>query len=412
MSEIAEPAVIGCNMNEMEPAVVVSCSGSESGSDSAVFRVPVCILGGTGLSGRAVYQMLCRHQIFDCQCIVGSPKSFGRPYADVWREKEERLVAAHGALGYEAMEFPRGSNPNPFVMSFADFVSKHSPSSIEYVVSTISPALASLEEELVGLGFRVVSISPCGREPANTFVLERRVPSRPLPLYKSPNCVVCGVAPVLAAIYERADSSWWSVDRVTVTTLQSLTGRGDSPYESSLCIGSTLPVGQVEETENYIANELCGLFGMSSGPAPMGGDKGASVDVRCYRGGAVRGHLVDLRVELSGGASYTSAQVSSWFSSFDPLKEFKASCREQGFYLTGSDELPIRYEGSKWGASQRDVLGMQVIVTNLYCSGNCIKCTVLVDNLVKGAAGAAVQIMEWVEWQDRQNWSSLKVPPP
>jgi len=43
---------------------------------------------------------------------------------------------------------------------------------------------------------------------------------------------------------------------VTITTIQSLTGRGDSPYESSLCVGNMLPVGKLEETEKFIALEV------------------------------------------------------------------------------------------------------------------------------------------------------------
>ena len=246
---------------------------------------------------------------------------------------------------------------------------------------------------MVDLGFTVVSISPAGRDPSNTFVLERSAPSVPLGLYKSPNCVACGVTPVLAAVYANAPS----VESVTVTTLQSLTGRGDSPYDSELCVGSTLPVGKIEETEEYLKSELGGLFpGPDGGPLP--------IDVRCYRGGALRGHLVDLRISLSSASSdIDESTVVRWLEGFDPLRSYTSEAAKAKFALTTTSR-PIRVDLAPTGVLQSSVLGMQVVVTNLDVSSSCVKCTVLVDNLVKGAAGAAMQIMEWVEFKERRGW--------
>jgi len=44
---------------------------------------------------------------------------------------------------------------------------------------------------------------------------------------------------------------------------------------------------------------------------------------------------------------------------------------------------------------------MEVVVTNLDVQGRTIKATVMVDNLVKGAAGAILQLAEWVEVMER-----------
>ena len=160
------------------------------------------------------------------------------------------------------------------------------------MISTVAPSLGHIEDAMVSLGYTLISISPHSRSPSNTFVLERNVPKSPLGAYKSPNCVACGLTPVLAAMFSNAGEG--AVERLTVTTLQSLTGRGDSPYPSELCVGSTLPVGKVEETEGYLVSELAGMFSAEEGSGPK-------VDVRCYRGGALRGHLIDLRVDFKEG---------------------------------------------------------------------------------------------------------------
>jgi len=62
---------------------------------------------------------------------------------------------------------------------------------------------------------------------------------------------------------------------------------------------------------------------------------------------------------------------------------------------------PIRYSPDKTGVPQSLIKGMEVVVTNLDVQGRTIKATVMVDNLVKGAAGAILQLAEWVEVMER-----------
>ncbi|GMI01468.1 hypothetical protein TrVE_jg10747 [Triparma verrucosa] len=365
-----------------------------------VVPVTVALLGGTGLSGRHTFSILHEHPSFTVKAIIGSEASANIPYIETWKKKESALESHHERLGYVSQPPPphrpvHGENL-PVPMTIQTFLQSFSPSTIRYVISTVAPSLGHIESTLSSLNFTVITISPANRSPANTFVLEHKIPRSPLRVYASPNCVACGVAPVLSAICNNAAPKQ-TVTHVTITTIQSLTGRGDSPYPSSLCINNILPVGQIEETETYLKSELSGLFSSSSSDPP-------EFDVRCYRGGALRGHVIDLRVSLSDQqprqAKLTASTVVSWLESFDPLSSYHASASFSSFHFTGSSP-PILVSPSPTGVLQSSVTGMQIVVSNVDVSDSgCIRCTIVVDNLMKGAAGAAVQIMEYVEFHD------------
>ncbi|GMH90572.1 hypothetical protein TL16_g11806 [Triparma laevis f. inornata] len=365
-----------------------------------------------GLSGRHTFSLLHKHPHFTVAHIIGSPASAGIPFFETWTNKEAKLQAHHSALNYEPLppppHRPVHGETLPTPTTFETFLQLHTPSSIKYIISTVAPSLAThLETHLSSLGFTIITISPANRTPLNTFVLERSLPSSPLQIYASPNCVACGVTPVLSAIYANAGQD--SINNITITTIQSLTGRGDSPYPSELCVGSMLPVGQLEETETYLQNELTGLFFSSSST----NSHSPNLDVRCYRGGALRGHMIDLRISLTPSSTLpdpttlTSSTVISWLQSFDPLSSYHASARTSTYHITGSSP-PILVSPSPNGVLQSSVVGMQVVVTNVsVTSSGCIRCTVIVDNLIKGAAGAAIQIMEYVEFQENlRPWKS------
>ena len=86
------------------------------------------------------------------------------------------------------------------------------------------------------------------------------------------------------------------------------------------------------------------------------------------------------------------------------MKSYRSSALLSGVKVSTYDGPPIRFVRSPTGCVQSSVTGMRVAVTNLDCGPGTLRCTVVVDNLVKGAAGAALQIMEYVEYKGRVGW--------
>ena len=69
-------------------------------------RTPVSIIGGTGYVGRLLARRLLFHPTFCLGPIVGSKRSEGLLYQDVWEEKEAALMKNYGSQLWTAMDFP------------------------------------------------------------------------------------------------------------------------------------------------------------------------------------------------------------------------------------------------------------------------------------------------------------------
>ena len=83
------------------------------------------------------------------------------------------------------------------------------------------------------------------------------------------------------------------MDEVSVTTFQSLSGRGDAKYPGEKVVNNVYPLhGTSESTEALIHEELETVLGERVG----------SISVSAYRVSVQRGHLVDVRVKLSAEA--------------------------------------------------------------------------------------------------------------
>ena len=167
------------------------------------------------------------------------------------------------------------------------------------VISAVAPRLGFLEDKLAAAGITVVSISPYKRQEGALCVLEANhhelstkllaalethyttrdehghatstfakqlhhstpttdAPPAPslLPLVKSPNCVCCGTSTVLAGLV----ALYGPMTNVSVTTFQSLSGRGDSKYPAELVVGNVYPLrSTTEPTESLIGyvNDRC-----------------------------------------------------------------------------------------------------------------------------------------------------------
>lgn len=69
-------------------------------------RTPIAIIGGTGYVGRLLARRLLSHPTFSLGPIVGSKRSDGLLFRDVWEQKESSLMANYGSQLWNAMPFP------------------------------------------------------------------------------------------------------------------------------------------------------------------------------------------------------------------------------------------------------------------------------------------------------------------
>lgn len=332
-------------------------------------RRPVAVLGATGMVGRRMAGLLSNHPDFELALIVGSPSSEGALFEDVWNAKEVAVRDHYGAF-WNPEPFPEGLRGRR-VGRFEDILA----SDIEVVFSSVPERAGKLEAKLVESGRTVFSNSPYARfdegipvivPEANANVLETRHR-----LVKNPNCVTSGLVTVLTPILQR-----YGLASVSVTTYQSLSGRGDALYDAGLVVNNVYSLhGSEEKTEIYIRGEVKKVLATK-----------APISVACYRVDTQEGHMVDVRIKTLDPVR-SRDEVVGLFEEFSPLR---------GLGLHSAPKKPIvvmnevgrpRPRQDAWHEG-----GMAVAVGNLSTDDEVhdLRLTYVVNNLVRGAAGGAL----------------------
>ena len=201
-------------------------------------------------------------------------------------------------------------------------------------------------------------------------------------LFKSPNCVSVGTTLGLKAIDDA-----FGLDRVSVCTFQSLSGRGDAMYPPELVQGNIYPVWNTKErTEVYIGNEICALVNVTP----------STLSVRAHRVGVHIGHFVDVRVKVRCPQLLTSVDaVEKAFEAFAPLSHLAGPEMPS---LPSQPLKVIKEVGAPRPASHNlEFGGMQVAVGNIKLEdGMWDLCfSLVVNNMIRGAYGAALLMAEY-----------------
>ena len=121
-------------------------------------RLPVAIIGGTGYVGRLLARRLLSHPTMCLGFIVGSKRSEGQLYQDVWEEKEAALMKNYGSQLWSAMPFP----PQLEGVKVASLEAVLE-SDCKIAISCVAPDVGYIEDILTNGGVKVYSISPYKR---------------------------------------------------------------------------------------------------------------------------------------------------------------------------------------------------------------------------------------------------------
>lgn len=174
------------------------------------------------------------------------------------------------------------------------------------------------------------------------------------------------------------------LNNVSVTTFQSLSGRGDAKYPKDLVVGNIYPLrGTSEPTEDLIQKEIKDLMGPRVG----------NVSVTAYRVPVQQGHLIDVRVN-------TERPVQSIEQVYDALEKFRPF-RAIGKNMPTVAITPVtvvREGGAPRPNTHRFYdEGMSVAVGNIKINDGVfgISLSLVVNNVAKGAYGAALQLVEY-----------------
>jgi len=334
-------------------------------------RIPVGVLGATGMVGQHFVKFLQNHPWFELVWLAASDRSAGKPYleATAWRLNG---VMPSSVERKKVEECKPGNGAPRLVFSAMD-----------------ASVATEIEREFAQAGHVVVSNSRNHRmEPDVPLLIPEVNPDhlKIIPLQQrrrgwkgqiatNPNCSTIVLAMALAPLKQ------FGIRRVVATTMQAISGAGYPGVASMDINANVIPfIGSEEEKMQQETQKILGDFtGDSIQPLA------AKVSAHCNRVPVVDGHMVATSVELE--RKPTLAEMIQAMDSFRSVPQQRN--------LPSAPEHPVQYmEAQDRPQPRRDAerdRGMAVYVGRLReCPALDYKFIALGHNTIRGAAGAAV----------------------
>jgi len=191
-------------------------------------------------------------------------------------------------------------------------------------------------------------------------------------------------------VLDALSRAYGGLDEICLTTFQSLSGRGDALYDSSLVVGNVLPLGGTEEdTNRKIRDEVERVLDKPD----------LRISVTAQRIYTQRGHYVDVRVKTRN-AIPSVQHAASVFEQYAPFANTEFAklpdAPQNGGPIRVSLEAgwPRPMQAVKLGIEEDQ--GMTVHVGHLSTDDRIFDLTFsfVVDNIARGAYGAALLAAE------------------
>ena len=343
-------------------------------------KIPVGILGATGVVGQRFIQMLDAHPWFEVAWLAASDRSAGQTYGDAVRWRLKTPIPEH------VRKMP---------------VSNASPDSAPRVIfAALDAGIArELEPQFAAAGCAVVSNSSAFRMHENVPLIIPEVNADHLPLIEkqcwrkesggyivtNPNCSAIGLVVALAPLHRK-----FGIESIFVTTMQAVSGAGYPGVASLDILGNVIPyIAKEEEKMEEETRKLLGRLNSDHvEPAAF------SMTAHCNRVAVEDGHTESVSVKLQHKAD--AAEVIAAFN------DFRSTPQQLGLPLAPA--RPLVYDDAPDRPQPRfDVdrgNGMTVSVGRLRpCGVLDYKFTVLSHNTIRGAAVAALLNAELLKAQ-------------
>ena len=334
-------------------------------------KLPVGILGATGIVGQRFIQMLERHPWFEVAWLAASDRSEGRAYAEAARWRLKTAIPADVAQMTVAPAKPEGAPKIIFAALDAGIARELEPQFADAgcAVITNSSALRMQSDvplvipEVNGDHIRLIEKQPW-RGKSGGYVVT------------NPNCSAIGLVLALAPLHRA-----FTLETVMAVTMQAVSGAGYPGVASLDILGNVIPyIAKEEEKMEEETQKLLGtLNGSRVDPAPF------AMSAQCNRVAVEDGHTESVAIRLKKKAAPEEI-IAAW-------NDFRAE--PQQLHLPSAPDQPVIYMTAPDRPQPRfDVdlgAGMSTAVGRLRkCNVLEWKFTVLSHNTIRGAAGAAL----------------------
>ncbi len=334
-------------------------------------KLPVAILGATGLVGQRLIELLANHPWFEISALAASDNSVGKKYSD----------AANWHLPSVLSDSIRSMIVQPCEPKFdAAMIFSALPSDVA----------GEIEENFANAGYLISSNASNHRMDVDVPLVIPEVNPDHLDLIrvqqarrKSEGAIICNpncsTIHLVLALKPLADQ--FGLKRVMVTTMQALSGAGYPGVAALDTLDNVMPYIKGEEPK--LESEPCKLLGK------LNGDRIVSADFRisaaCNRVTTRDGHLETVSVELSRKPSFDQIRESMIQFTSVPQALKLPTAPEHPIIVRDEPDRPQPY-------LDRDVeKGMASVVGRLReCSVLDYKFVVLGHNTIRGAAGGTL----------------------
>ncbi len=333
-------------------------------------RIPVGILGATGMVGQQFVKFLQNHPWFDIAWMGASDRSAGKPYREATGWRLDGAMPA--AVQHLEVQECKPVNAPRLIFSSMD-----------------ASVATEIEREFAKAGHVVVSNSRNHRmEPDVPLLIpevnpdhlkiiphQQRLRGWKGQIATNPNCSTIVLAMALAPLKQ------FGITRVVATTMQAISGAGYPGVASMDINANVIPfIGGEEEKMQQETQKILGEFAGDS-LRPLN----ATVSAHCNRVPVVDGHTVTVSVEFERKPSQDDIiRALGNYSSVPQERKLPSAPPQPVIYMHENDRPQPR----------RDVereRGMAVFVGRLReCPVLDYKFVAMGHNTIRGAAGAAV----------------------
>jgi aspartate-semialdehyde dehydrogenase len=334
-------------------------------------KIPIGILGATGVVGQRFIQMLEHHPWFEVAWLAASDRSEGKIYSEAARWRLKTPIPANIAKMKVSPATPEGAPKIIFAALDSAIAAELEPKFAEAGCAVVSNSSALRMQEDVPLvipevnsgHIKLIDIQ-AWRKKSGGYVVT------------NPNCSAIGLVLALAPLQQK-----FGLEIVMAVTMQAVSGAGYPGVASLDILGNVIPF--IKNEEEKMEEETRKLLGQVNGSKVISAD--FAMSAQCNRVAVEDGHTESISIRLKKKAKPEEI-IAAWNS---------YTAEPQALKLPSAPEKPVVYvEANDRPQPRFDIdlgNGMTTVVGRLRpCGVLDWKFTVLSHNTIRGAAGAAV----------------------
>lgn len=346
-------------------------------------KIPVGVLGATGMVGQHYLQLLSDHPWFDVVFLASSSRSAGQRYGDAvsgrwWLKRSPPAASAERIVqSIDAIDIARQSCSLVFsavsAQVSAEYEERYAAAGLAVVSNSshhrASPDVPMVIPEINADHLHLIPLQQRNRGWSRGFIVTK------------PNCSLQSYLMPLSPLHQK-----YRMKELIVTTLQAISGAGYPGPAAAAIVDTVIPY--IEGEEGKSERETLKILG-NIGVAGVDPANGIRIAAHCNRVPVTDGHLACVSVRFEQKPSVVDV-LHAW-------RDFRGS--PQQLALPSAPLPPIEYLDAQDRPQPRlDRMtggGMTVTVGRLRdCPVLDYRFVSLSHNVVRGAAGGAILIAE------------------